>query len=133
MWLLRAALLVAVVLVTLGISSCGSSEATGTVEGVRPAEAARLIAEGGHTVVDLRPPGDFAAGHVAGAVNIDASAADFEERVAELDEQVTYLVYARTRADSAPAADAMVRLGVERVVDAGAFGMLALAGVELAG
>ena len=33
---------------------------------------------------------------MAGAVNVDASAADFEERVARLDEGATYLVYART-------------------------------------
>jgi len=43
----------------------------------------------------------------------------------------TYLVYARTAELSAPAADKMVRLGIERVVDAGGFGLLAIAGAEL--
>jgi rhodanese-related sulfurtransferase len=90
-----------------------------------------LIQAGDHTVVDLRPPTAYAAGHVAGAVNIDASAPDFGDRVRGLDDSVPYLVYADSKKESAPAADKMVRVGIDRVVDAGAFGLLALAGAEL--
>jgi rhodanese-related sulfurtransferase len=129
--MVRAVLALSVVTLVLGLVSCGSSEANGTVVRVRPVEAVRLIADGDHAVIDLRSPSAFAAGHVAGARNIDASAPDFEDRIAELDDGQTYLVYARTKADSAPAADEMVRVGIDRVVDAGAFGMLALAGAPL--
>lgn len=131
--LVRAVLALALVASVLGIASCGTSEANDTVVRVKPLQAVRLIAQGDDTVVDLRPARDFAAGHVAGAINIDASAPDFEDRIAELDESVTYLVYARSRSESAPAADQMVRVGVGRVLDAGAYGMLALAGAPLEG
>jgi phage shock protein E len=119
------------VLALLGASGCDSSEATGTVVRVPPQEAVRLIDAGEHLVVDLRTPREFEAGHVVGAQNIDASAEDFEARVGDLDPMGAYLVYSRIKGDSAPAADAMARLGVEEVVDAGAFGLLAIAGAEL--
>ena len=130
---LRGVLALLTVLVMFVVASCDTSEAEGTVVSVGPTEAVRLIAEGEAIVVDLRSPRAFAAAHVAGAVNVDASAADFEERVARLDEGATYLVYARTAELSAPAADKMVRLGIERVVDAGGFGLLAIAGAGLEG
>lgn len=131
MSVVRWALALASVLVMFVIASCDSSEADGTVVRVPPQRAVELIEDGRHTVVDLRPPDAFAAGHVAGAINIDATATDFEDRVAELDDGVVYLVYARTQDLSAPAADEMVSAGIERVVDAGGFGLLALAGAEL--
>jgi phage shock protein E len=127
-----AVLVLATALAVIGIASCSTSEANGTVVRVTPREAVGLIEDGRHTVIDLRSPEAFAAGHVAGATNLDASAPDFEDQVAELDADVAYLVYARTDDVAAPAADTMVRLGVERVVDAGAFGLLAIAGAELA-
>lgn len=125
---LLSVLLAAAVLVT---SSCGSSEATGTVVPARPAQAVKLLERGDHVVLDVRTAEEFAAGRLAGAVHLDAEAPDFEERVKELDPDVSYLVYARNRDFSAPTAERLVRLGVERVVDAGAFGLLAIAGAEL--
>ena len=129
--LVRLVLVLCVVAPALGITSCGTSEADGTVVRITAMDAVKVIAEGDDTVVDLRSPGDFAAGHVAGAVNINASAPAFEDRVAELDESLTYLVYARTKVDSARAADRMAELGVDRILDAGSFGLLALAGADL--
>lgn len=127
----RVVLALVSVAVMLAISSCDTSRASGTVVRVDAEEAVRLIRDSDHTVVDLRPPDAYAAGHVSGAVNVDASAADFADRVGELDEEVVYLVYARTEDLSAPAADAMVRAGIDRVIDAGGFGLLALAGAPL--
>lgn len=131
--LVRLMLTLAVVAPVLGMTSCGTSQANDTVVRITAMEAVKVIAEGDDTVVDLRSPGDFAAGHVAGAVNIDASAPGFADRVAALDESATYLVYARTKVDSARAADRMAELGIDRILDAGSFGLLALAGADLEG
>lgn len=121
-----------VVVLVLGITSCDStSEASGTVVRVQPARAVELIRQGDDTVIDLRTPREYEAGHVAGAINIDSTAPDFEERVKELDSSMTYLVYASNKTQSAPAADTMVRLGIDRVLDAGGFGLLALSGADL--
>lgn len=44
-------------------------------------------------VLDIRTPGEFAEGHIAGAVNIDFKAPDFDEELAKLDQNKTYLVH----------------------------------------
>ncbi|HSE09889.1 MAG TPA: rhodanese-like domain-containing protein [Nocardioidaceae bacterium] len=128
---LRAVVLLSLLLAVLGVASCGSSEADGTVVKMPTERAVAGLDAGKYTVIDLRSPEAFRAGHVVGAVNIDASAPEFEQRVRRLDETVEYLVYAVNEKQSGPAADQMVRLGLERVVDAGGFGTLAIAGAEI--
>lgn len=128
---LRLALGCVTALLVLGLPSCGTSEASSTVVRVDPRKAVQLIEGGDLVVLDVRSPRAFAAGHVVGAANLDASAPDFEERVRALDPDLVYLVYARDKTTSAPAADTMVRLGVGHVVDAGGFGLLGLAGAAL--
>lgn len=44
-------------------------------------------------VIDVRSPQEFAAGHVPGAVNLPVKSEDFEQRVAALDKDKTYLVH----------------------------------------
>lgn len=65
--------------------------AAGTI--VTPDEVAKLIAEKKATVLDLRTPEEFAAGHIAGAVNIDFLDADFATKIAALDKSKTYVVH----------------------------------------
>ena len=43
---------------------------------VGPVELQRMLAEGGALVVDVREQGEFAAGHIAGAINLPLSAFD---------------------------------------------------------
>lgn len=128
---LRALVALCCLLFGIGISSCGTSQADGTVVHASPREAVRIIEAGTHTVVDLRRPEQFAAGHVAGAVNLDLSAPDFAAQVERLDEDARYLVYAQNATDSEAAAGRLVLLGVRHVVDAGAYGLLAIAGARL--
>src|SRR5262245_34037208 len=56
-------------------------------------EAAKLVAKKGVVVLDVRTPSEFAAGHIAGATNVDFQAGDFAERLAKLDRERTYLVH----------------------------------------
>ncbi|KAA9332821.1 rhodanese-like domain-containing protein [Adhaeribacter soli] len=44
-------------------------------------------------ILDVRTPEEYAAGHVAGAVNLDYYAPDFAEQLDKLDRQKTYLLY----------------------------------------
>jgi rhodanese-related sulfurtransferase len=128
---LRALVALSCLLFGLGISSCGTSQADGTAMHASPREAVRIIGAGTHTVVDLRRPEQFAAGHVAGAVNLDPAAPDFATQVERLDEDARYLVYAQTAAQSEAAAGRLVLLGLGHVVDAGAYALLAIAGAQL--
>ena len=70
-------------------------------------------------------------GHVVGAVSLPLSAPDFEERQLTLDRNERYLVYARQDERTGEVADRMVAEGFATVVDAGAFGLLALAGAPV--
>ncbi len=81
-------------------------------------------------IIDVRNPDEYAAGHIAGAVNIPVEAADFGARVAELDRQGSYLVYCRSGRRSALASDLMAAAGFTDVVDSGGLTALVEAGAR---
>lgn len=130
--------LVALVLALAGCSSAASPLATEAPEAaeagvrvVQPTEAADLLAaEPDRVVIDVRTPAEFAAGHLEGAVLVDYEAADFRDRVAELDRDASYLVYCRSGNRSAGARQVMEDLGFTDVVDV-AGGITAWAGAGL--
>jgi phage shock protein E len=96
-------------------------------------EAVELLADRDDVVViDVRTPEEFEDGHLADAELIDIQASDFDERIAELDPDVTYVVYCRTGARSARAVQAMADIGIEELYDAGGFADLAAAGAPVA-
>lgn len=124
----RVRMLVLVLLV-LGVGSAlvgctrsGGSEAAADV--VPAAEAAAAIADGA-SVIDVRTPEEFDAGHLDGARNIDVSADDFESRIAELDRDSSYVVYCRTGSRAAAAVRTMLDAGFEDVVNGGGYEDLA--------
>lgn len=81
------------------------------------AEAHRLV-EAGALLVDVRTPGEFAAGHIDGALNIPVD--QIEARAKELgarDRPV--VVYCRSGARSAAAAATLKRMGFQKIEDIG--------------
>jgi phage shock protein E len=62
-------------------------------------------------ILDVRTPGEFAEGRLAGAVNVDLQSSDFEKQLSALDKSKTYLVYCRTGNRSRRAIQTMERLG----------------------
>jgi rhodanese-related sulfurtransferase len=128
---MRAALTGAFLALVFVITSCSSSEADSKVRVVKAREAVTLIASDDYVVIDLRPSGAFEAGHVSGARSLPYLEGDFQEHLAKLDPEARYLLYSR-RADVVDrAADVLVSLGFDHVVNAGSFGLLALAGAEV--
>jgi phage shock protein E len=91
----RVALAVALV-ATLGtVAACSAAEGAGlTAVDALPANT---------ILIDVRTPGEFAEGHLEGAVNIPVELPTFAAQVALLDPDIEYLVYCRTgrRADVA--------------------------------
>jgi rhodanese-related sulfurtransferase len=99
--------------------------------GVRVADAEDAVLQmAGRTLIDVRTPEEFAAGHLAGAVNIPVEADDFQVRLAELDPRQPALVYCRTGRRSAMAADLMAQAGFSDVIDAGGLDALVAAGAQ---
>lgn len=103
--LVLVALVLCAVMVSRSAVSVGATETVSVPAGqdVKPravhvdaSGAARLIGEGKVVVLDIRTPAEFAAGHVAGATNIDFHARDFADQLARLDRNRTYLVHCAT-------------------------------------
>jgi phage shock protein E len=111
-------------------SACSSS-ATAAVETVGADHAVEIIESGEHTVVDVRTPAEYAAGHVEGSVNVDISSATFEQQLDGLDKDEEYVVYCQSGNRSATAADKMADLGFTKVVDAGGIVSLQAAGAPI--
>jgi len=139
---LRTGLVVLVSLAATTVTACSSTDtstdaaadATGSaqVEAVAPARAGTLQ-ERGYVYLDVRTPEEFAAGHLQGATNIDVQAADFHERVGELDPEGSYVLYCRSGSRAGAAADMMADMGFTHLVNAGGFDSLAAAGLPTEG
>ena len=69
------------------------------------------------TLLDVRTPEEFAAGHIAGAENIDFYAADFADRIDALDQGESYVVYCHTGNRSGQATALMADKGFASVTD----------------
>ena len=129
---MRTALTGALLGLVLVMTSCAtSSEADGKVAVAGPREAVSLIATGEYLVYDLRSSEAYAAGHVKGARSLPFGAGDFADELTRLDGDAKYLLYAHDPEVAGRAADVMASLDFESVVDAGSFGLLALAGAPL--
>jgi rhodanese-related sulfurtransferase len=98
-----------------------SDVANSGVVKVSPTDGAALIESMGAelTVVDVRTPGEFAAGHLEGAVNMDVEGGQFSAMIADLPTDAAYIVYCQSGRRSAIAAQAMVDAGFTEVYDLG--------------
>ena len=91
------------------LAGCGSSSGGGTT-----VDAATWISEAsqpGVTVIDVRTPAEFAAGHVEGAVNIDVQSPAFAAEIASLDKSSPYALYCRSGNRSEVAMNQMTEAG----------------------
>ncbi len=99
----------------LGVTACSSGDGSASISSA---------VDAGATVIDVRTPAEFDEGHVEGAVNIDVTAPDFDDRLAE----ASYVVYCRSGSRSADAVARMRDAGFTDVVDGGGLGDMEDAG-----
>ena len=64
-----------------------------SIQHVDAKQAQKLIADKKVVVLDIRTPGEFTTGRIAGAKNINFQAPDFEQRIETLDKSKSYLVH----------------------------------------
>ncbi len=69
----------------------------------------------GLVILDVRTEGEFASGHLEGAVLLDFRSDLFRERLSRLDRDKTYLVYCRTGNRSGSAVSQMEEQGFRNV------------------
>lgn len=83
------------VLLTGIVSSCSAAPpVSGEIRDISVADAAELVKSNDSVVVlDIRTPGEFQQGHIKGAKHIDFLAEGFDEKIAKLDKNTTYLMH----------------------------------------
>lgn len=72
---------------------------------------AAALSRAGTVILDVRTAGEFAAGHLPGAVNVDVESPDFTTAIARLDRNATYAVYCHSGHRSGIALQQMETLG----------------------
>ena len=100
-----------------GRDRCATGPETSAVVLASPEEAQALIDSGDVKLLDVRTPEEFAAGHIAGAENIDFYAADFADQIDALDQGEQYVVYCRSGNRSGQATALMADKGFGSVTD----------------
>lgn len=104
------------ILATLGL--CSGCTAQSDVEELSPGDfIAAAEADSAAVILDVRQPDEFAAGHLADAINLDwLNPSKFSEGMALLDKNRTYYIYCRSGRRSNAAASKMKSEGF-RVFD----------------
>ncbi|MBK8341076.1 MAG: rhodanese-like domain-containing protein [Flavobacteriales bacterium] len=89
-----------------------------TYERLEPANYARLLADSAdHLLIDVRTSGEFAKGHLPGALNHSYLSFRFGRSVQTLERDTLVFIYCQTCHRSPLAARRMKRMGFRRVVD----------------
>ena len=104
----RLSAVVAASAAALLLAACGGTSAVQTVDA---ATFATQTQTAGVTVIDVRTPDEFAAGHIANAINIDVEGGNFDAGIADLDKAATYAVYCHSGRRSLIAANTMADAG----------------------
>lgn len=99
---------------TILLASAGAL--TLTLAGCAAAEPIELTSD--TILIDVRTAGEFAAGHLDGAVNLDVSSGQLAAQVSELDDDFEYVVYCKSGNRSSQAARMLEEAGLD-VTDAG--------------
>jgi phage shock protein E len=92
--------------VTVSVAACSpAAEPVGLAEGT--------------IIIDVRTPGEFASGHLDGALNIDVQSPDFVAQVSQLDPTQSYFIYCRTGNRSGQAISQMATMGFSDMINGG--------------
>lgn len=86
-----------------------------TYKNVRNEEFKKLMQNENTIVIDNRTKEEYETGHVEGAILIDYHSSDFEEKIAGLDRDKTYLIYCRSGRRSGAAMNLMKEYGFREV------------------
>jgi rhodanese-related sulfurtransferase len=84
---------------------------------VGEAEFAKAIEAEGVQIVDARTAGEYASGHIVGAINIDVNGEDFDTKTAKLDKERPIAVYCRSGRRSKIAAERIAALGFKHITE----------------
>ena len=125
----RAVVVAAVLLGASMLVACGddSSSSTSGEPGAGRASAEAAL-EQGAIPIDVRTPEEYDGGHVEDAQLIDIQSSGFDDAIAQLDPDATYVVYCRSGNRSARVTAFLIQQGYDAVNMAGGMYAWAAAG-----
>jgi phage shock protein E len=97
---------------TLALTSCGGSSAA---VDLNPTDFQAKSQEAGVVLLDVRTAGEFYAGHIDGAINIDVEGMTFEGEIKGLDNTKTYAIYCQSGRRSRIAVETMSKSGFTKL------------------
>jgi len=106
-------LMAALTITTLLLTGCGGSGTT--INQLDPTGFSNKIQESGVTVLDVRRPDEFAAGHLPNAININVESDSFKTEIAKLDKKGDYAIYCHSGRRSMIAANEMAGMGFTKL------------------
>jgi rhodanese-related sulfurtransferase/peroxiredoxin len=121
----------------LDLHAADASSLQAPVSPLTPQGAAELLGSTGvnkaYTVLDVSTPAQFAAGHLRGAVRLDATAPNPAARLSARSRETSYIVYGRDAARAVALADRMHQMGFKHVYEIeGGFAAWTTAGLPAA-
>ncbi len=122
-------ILISIFVSLFALTSC-SSESNAAITNVDATTFISTISDPNIKVIDVRSLGEFSAGHLKGALNIDVESGGFDAGIANLDKSATYALYCRSGRRSTLAAERMADAGFTNIINfnRGGFAELASAG-----
>jgi rhodanese-related sulfurtransferase len=110
------------ILFALVLASCGGT-VTQQIGTVTPQQAYEAIqanqGDPNFELIDVRTPDEYQAGRIAGAIDLNFYAADFQQQLGRLDRSKQYLIYCHTGNRSGQTLTIMQNLGFKNVEDIG--------------
>lgn len=97
---------------TLALTSCGGSSAA---TDLNPTDFQAKAQEAGVILLDVRTAGEYMAGHIEGALNIDVEGMTFEGEIKALDNTKTYAIYCQSGRRSRIAVETMEKAGFTKL------------------
>lgn len=98
----------------ISLSAC-AGEDNAAVTNLSVSEFANVLATEDVVILDVRTPAEFADGHIANAINIDAQSGSFAAEIEGLDKTKTYAVYCRSGNRSGTATQIMAEAGFSKL------------------
>jgi phage shock protein E len=83
---------------------------SGAFQDLSVEQFAKMAADTNNVILDVRTSGEFNAGHIAGAINLDVTAPDFPQKAAALDRSKVFLVHCASGVRSVRACEQLGRL-----------------------
>lgn len=101
--------------IALWATACKSTAPV--VHVIEPTAYATAIADQSVTIIDVRTPEEYAAGHIPGAVNINVQSDTFAQAIQQYNKKKPIYIYCQSGRRSAKASEQMKAMGFKKITD----------------